>query len=531
MLLSPIARAAGVALALAALLAPLPAHDPTGPGRPNVLIVLADDLGFADLGCYGSEIATPNLDALAADGVRFTQFYNTGRCWPTRGALMAGYYAQQIRRDKLEGVEPSGGRGRRPEWAPLLAARLGGAGYRCYHSGKWHIDGEPLANGFEHSYVLNDHDRYFNPKNHAEDGERLPAVPKGGEHYVTSAIADHAIRCLAEHAKEHGEEPFFQFVAFTSPHFPLHAPADDIARYGERYVAGWAAVREARHARQSELGLLPDVVLSAVERDVGPPYDFPEALKKLGPNEVNRPLPWDELTASQQRFQADKMAIHAAMVDRMDREVGRIVAQLRAMDALQDTLILFLSDNGASAEIMVRGDGHDPEAARGSAESYLCLGPGWSSAANTPFRRHKTWVHEGGISTPLIAHWPARIDDAGGLRRTPGHVVDIVPTVLELAGAEPVAGLPGRSLVPALTDDEAVERDSLWWSHEGHRALRQGDWKLVAARGDAWSLYDLASDRSETNDLSTEEPERVAAMAAEWQRQENAFRKRLLGGD
>ena len=527
MLFSLVRVVAGLAWIVAASLA----QDAPRPPRPNVLIILADDLGFSDVGCYGGEIATPNLDRLAANGLRFTQCYNTGRCWPTRGALMTGYYAQQIRRDKLEGVRPSGGRGVRPDWAPLLSTRLTEKGYRCYHSGKWHIDGPPLQNGFDHSYRLNDHDRFFGPKNHLEDDERLPPVADDAGFYVTSAIADHAIRCLAAHAEEHAGRPFFHFLAFTSPHFPLHGRADDIARYRDRYVGGWASIRAARFARQAAMDLLPGASLSPVERDVGPPYHFPQALEQLGPDEVNRPLPWDDLTTAQRRFQTDKMAIHAAMVDRMDRDIGRVVEQLRHMDALDDTLILFLSDNGASAEIMVRGDGHDPDAPRGSADSYLCLGPGWSNAANTPFRRHKTWVHEGGIATPWIVHWPARIRDGGAFRRTPGHVIDVVPTVLELAGATPPSDAPGRSLVPAFDADVTVERDALWWSHEGHRALRQGDWKLVAAHGDPWSLYDLAEDRAETRDVAAEHPDRVAAMAAEWQRIEDGFRARLSARD
>ncbi len=268
-------------------------------------------------------------------------------------------------------------------------------------------------------------------------------------------------------------------------------------------------MREARFARQKEMGLV-NTTLSALERNVGPPYAFPEAIRKLGPGEVNRPLPWSELTDEQRGFQATKMAIHAAMVDRMDQEIGRILAQLKVMKAFDNTIIFFASDNGASAEIMVRDGGHDPAAPPGSAKSYLCLGPGFSSACNTPFRRHKTWVHEGGISTPLIVHWRAGISAKGELRHTPGHVIDFVPTVLELAGvqkpkewrAEPIPEAPGRSLVPAFAKDVTIPRESLWWMHEGHRAVRVGDWKLVAAKGDPWELYDLRTDRAEQNNLA-----------------------------
>lgn len=498
--------------------------------RPtNFIVILADDLGFSDIGCYGGEIDTPSIDALAAGGVRFTQFYNTGRCWPTRGALLTGYYAQQIRRDKLPGVR-SGGRGVRPSWAQLLPAKLRPLGYRSYHSGKWHIDGQPLQNGFDRSYRINDHNRFFHPRNHTEDDKKLPPIEPGTDFYTTSAIADHAIRCLQDHAKDHSNTPFFQFVAFTAPHFPLHAPPEDIARYEDSYLRDWQTVREERSARQKQLGVL-DARLSEVERDVGPPYHFEKAYAALGPVEVNRPVEWKNLTAEQQRFQATKMAIHAAMVHRMDRDIGRVMAQLEAMGATENTLVIFLSDNGASAEIMVRGDGHDRAAAPGSAKSYLCLGPGWSTTANTPFRRHKTWVHEGGIATPMIARWPSGISARGDFRRTPAHVIDIAPTILQLAsGTTAATGIdesapvaPGHSLVPALAADREIERDHLWWSHDGHRALRVGDWKLVAAKGCAWELFDLATDRTETRDLASANPGRVRQMAKLWQAREDEF--------
>jgi arylsulfatase len=225
------------------------------------------------------------------------------------------------------------------------------------------------------------------------------------------------------------------------------------------------------------------------------------------------------------------MAIHAAMVDRMDQEIGRFVAQLKAMGAFDNTLIVFASDNGASAEIMVRHGGHDPSAEPGSAATYLCLGPGFSSAANTPFRRHKTWVHEGGISTPLVVHWPQGIAAKGELRRTPAHVIDIVPTVLELTrvekmrdfGAEPIPPAPGKSLVPALAKDVSIDREILWWLHEGNRAVRVGDWKLVAAKGEPWELYDLSSDRAEERDLAAQMPAKVEELAQIWQRQTDGF--------
>ncbi|MFO0905316.1 MAG: arylsulfatase [Pirellulales bacterium] len=491
--------------------------------RPNLVVILADDLGYSDLGCYGAEIDTPVLDQLARDGLRFTQFYNTARCWPTRSSLLTGYYPQAIRRDQVPGLK-SGGQGVRPEWARLLPELLQAAGYRSYHSGKWHIDGKALPGGFARSYMLNDHGRYFSARNHWLDDKPLPAAQRDSGYYATTAIADRTIEWLQEHASSHSDKPFFQFVAFTAPHFPLHALPEDIAKYRERYRQGWGVVRQERYERQQK-ALERVAALSAVEPEVGPPYHFPKDLEKLGPGEVNRPLPWEQLTDEQRAFQADKMAIHAAMVDRMDREIGRIVAQLRQMKALDNTLILFLSDNGASAEIMVRDDGHDPQATPGSAGSHLCLGPGWSTVSNTPFRRHKTWVHEGGVSSPLIAHWPKGIQGKGGLRHTPGHVVDVVPTLLELAGVQPptewqgkpVPPLHGVSLTPALAADVTVARESIWWSHEGNRALRAGDWKIVAAGAESpWALYNLADDRAEARDLAGERPEKVRELEALW---------------
>jgi arylsulfatase len=505
-------------------------RDPTKT-RPNIVFILADDLGFSDLGCYGGEISTPNLDSLADGGLRFTQFYNTARCWPSRAALLTGYYAQQVRRDTVPGI-PNGSQGVRPQWARLLPEMLRPLGYRSYHSGKWHVDGKPLQNGFDRSYDLTDQNRFFTPQSHLEDDQPLPAVKPGDGYYATTAIADHAIKCLEEHAERFIERPFFHYLCFTSPHFPLQAPGEDIAQYSRRYSEGWEALRAERWRRLQNRGIVA-CRLSPLERDVGPPYDFPQAIEILGPGEVNRPLPWGELNDTQRQFQATKMAIHAAMVDRMDREIGRVLDQLRTMNALENTLIFFASDNGASAEIMVRGDGHDPQAAPGSAATHLCLGPGFSSAANTPFRRHKTWVHEGGISTPLIVNWSRGIPARRELRHNPGHLIDIVPTILEVVGGKrfetwenaPVPMPPGKSLVPAFSRDNSVPHEDLWWQHEGNRALRAGDWKIVAAGANAdWELYDLKADRAEMNNLAADQPERTREMVRTWTRHFEEFR-------
>lgn len=516
-------------LCLFASLFGLPALPAVEVQQPNILFILADDMGWSDLGCYGGEIQTPNLDSLAQNGLRFTQFYNTSRCWPTRGALLTGYYAQQIHRDKLPQAM-GGGQGVRQNWARLLPIFLKSAGYRNYHSGKWHIDGKVLDSGFDRSLDMRNQGNFFTAKGNFKDD--LPVTPSADEsgYYSTIAIAEHAIECLKDHAANHAEKPFFSYVAFIAPHFPLHALPEDIAKYRDQYLQGWDKMREARFARQREMGLVT-TTLSELEHEVGPPYDFPDAIAKLGPGELNRPLAWSDLTDEQRRFQATKMAIHAAMIDRMDREIGRVIAQLRAMEAYDNTLVFFASDNGASAEIMVRDGGHDPTASPGSAASYLCLGPGFSSACNTPFRRHKTWTHEGGCSTPLIVHWPEGIAARGELRHTPGHVIDFVPTVLELVGiekpkewnGEPIPEAPGRSLVPAFASDVTIARDSLWWLHEGNRAIRVGDWKLVAANSTPWELYYLTTDRAEQNDLAAKMPDKVQELAALWHKQTDEF--------
>jgi arylsulfatase len=480
----------------------------TAPPKPNVVIILADDLGFSDLACYGGEVQTPNLDKLAADGLRFTQFYNTARCWPSRAALLTGYYAQQVNRDPPR---------QRPKWAALLPDLLQLAGYHSYHSGKWHLDGPVRKGGFERSYLVVDQDRYFGPRNHQLDDVLLPQPKPEDHYYSTKAIAQHAIDWLAEHHAKHRGEPFFLYLAFTCPHFPLQALPEDIARYRGRFRDGWDVLRRRRLGRMRRLGIV-DCVLSA--RTPGVPA-------------------WDSQSAQQKDGWEWHMAVHAAMVDRMDREIGRVLDQVRKTSPWEDTLILFCSDNGASAERLVRGDGHDPAAPPGSAKTFLCLEPPWANLANAPLRKSKIFTHEGGIATPLIVHWPTGVKSRGELRRTPGHFVDLAPTLLELAGvsAPPTWNgvqrppLPGRSLVPALAKDITIERDFLYFHHETNRALRVGDWKIVASgAGVPWELYNLAKDRSETQDLAGRFPQRVKELAAIWTEHDQEYRKQGASG-
>jgi arylsulfatase A-like enzyme len=501
---------------------------------PNILIILADDLGFSDIGSYGGEIQTPNLDRLASEGLRFTQAYNTARCWPSRASLMTGYYPQSIRRDALTAPKgdparavPTGFAGTPQPWAQLLPEYIKPLGYRTYHAGKWHLRMPPLKSGFDRSYLNDNEIDFFTVTNHQLDGVQLPAIEADGKHYSTVTTADYAISFLKEHAARYPDQPFFEYVAFNAPHFPIQALPQDIAIYQDRYQGGWDVIRKERLERIRKAGIA-DFDLAPLEPMMVPRgnLSIKELHERVSPDEVAHAVPWDSLTEGEKTFQAGKMAIHAAMVHRMDIEIGRILDQLEKMDALENTIIFFISDNGASAEQIIRGNGHDPAAPVGSARSYLGIGPGWSSAANTPFRLHKSWVHEGGIATPLIVNWPAGIKARGELRTDPVHLIDVLPTVLDILGVKPpqtlgelqVPPLPGISIVPDFAKDGAVKRESLWWNHEGNRAIRIGDWKLVADRTSPWELYDLSTDRSETENLASAFPDKVQELDKAWNR-------------
>lgn len=474
---------------------------------PNILVIMADDLGYSDLGCFGGEINTPNLDRLADQGLRFTQFYNCGRCWPTRSSLLTGYYPQQINAD--------GARAEFPRWGYLLSHHLKQAGYRNYHSGKWHVPNvktQITDGGFDRSYWTNDHDRFFSPLTHFLDEKQLPPPVQENQYYNTTAIADYAIRFLRQHQIEHTASPFFLYVAFLAPHFPLHAPQEVIDKYRDQYLEGWETLKNKRFERQKELGFELGKN-SAFEYHVTAPWSWPEhALKDSIPGEMRMAKPWGQLTKNERILQATKMAIHSAMIDCIDTEVGRIMDQITAMGQDKNTLVLFLSDNGATAEQIIRGEGHARTAPPGSGESYLCLGPGFSTASNTPFRRHKFWTHEGGIATPMIAYWPDGIKDKGGFRQSMGHVIDFLPTFLELAGVDAIRErngvdnappLPGTSMVPLFKEDKQPDRE-IYFSHRGNKALRQGKWKAVISSDidGRWQLYDMDEDRTEVNNLA-----------------------------
>ena len=501
-----------------------PAH-PAPARKPNFVVILADDMGFSDARCYGGDIDTPNLDRLAAGGIRFTQMYSTARCGPSRSSLLTGYYAQQTACDVMTP-------GNIPDYTRFIPDRLKPLGYRSYHSGKWHIRFTPREGvGFDHSYTLLDEDRYFTPRRLELDGEPLPQ-PKPEEHYyTTTAIADYAVRFLKEHARDHAGDPFFLYLAPHSPHFPLQAPAEDIARYKDRFADGWDSERERKLARMRRMGIV-NCGLAPLEPNMWTRWNTPDAelLAKIGPGEVTRAVPWSTLTPEQKAFQRTKMAIHAAMITRMDLEIGKVLDQLKAMDAWRDTVILFLSDNGASSEQLIRGDGHDRAAPPGSARSFLGLGPGWSTCSNTPLRLHKSWVNEGGIASPLIVHWPNGIRARNQLRHDPCHFVDVLPTLADLAGGDPrehpEGGPPpaGRTLAPAFQKDGAAPHDFLYFNHNHNRAIRVGDYKLIATGEEGpWELYDLGTDRCEQHDLARGQPARVEEMAALWRQRDEEY--------
>jgi arylsulfatase len=489
--------------------------------KPNVLVIMASDLGFADLSCYGGDIRTITLDLLAEDGQRFTQFYTPGRGESSRVSLLTGHYYDQL------GAA-------RPGWVQTLPQRLKDADYRSYHSGKWGLERwyrKPIASaGFDRSYHLADTEQHFWPSEHYLDGQRLEAVERNDDYNATKACADYMIDFLEEHNERHKDKPFFAYLSFTAPHHPLQAEADEIADFGDEFKDGWDARRARIFVKQKQIGLI-DTDLARLEPSIDAPGSSLEQRRQLGPGEAANAVRWFELTDEQQRFQAQKMRIYAAMVTRMDREIGRVISQLRRMRAYDNTLILFMSDNGASSEIVIGEDGHNPAATPGSGDSYLCLGPGWASSSNTPFRRHKLTTYEGGISVPMIAHWRRELEDEGELIDEVSHVIDIVPTILKLAGLEQkkeegVPMLPGVELTPVLTGDGKYPERELYFNHNGNRAFRMGYWKIVAQANDrAWSMYDMRDDRAEENSVSKRHPEKFLELTMRWERFNKDFQE------
>jgi len=488
--------------------------------KPNIVVILVDDMGFSDLGCYGSEISTPNLDALAAHGLRFTEFYNTARCCPTRASLLTGLYPHQAGMGgMIHDGHVDGYRGDLNTHCVTIPEVLRQAGYATCMAGKWHLTkftnertpqeqkfNWPLQRGFDRFFgIIAGSANYFHPKSLTLDNSPL-SVPKDN-FYTTDAFTDHGLAFIDEAIA--AKKPFFLYLAYNAPHTPLMAPPEDIAKYRGKYKAGWDKLREERHAKQIRLGVVDK------SWALSPRLDDVKA--------------WDSLTPAEQDRFDNIMAIYAACVDRMDRAVGRLVEGLLQRGVLDNTLILFLSDNGAepSSSPAVQ---HDPNGKLdgnppGGPDSVVYQGASWATLSDTPFRLFKKFNHEGGVATPLIVHWPAHITGEGTFRSQPGHVIDIMATCVDVSGAkypaefngQAIQPMEGRSLVPAFADNP-IEREAIFWEHIGNAAIREGDWKLVRlGREGAWELYNLKTDRTELHDLSAQNPEKVKELAAKWE--------------
>jgi arylsulfatase len=560
---SPHRRSFALLLAAIALLAGTGHAISTPAARPNILIILADDVGYADIGCYGGEIRTPNLDALATDGLRFTQFYNCARCCPARASLLTGLYPHQAGVGLMtsdrgasfpgagdQGEAFPGYRGSLNSSCVTIAQVLKTAGYRTAAVGKWHVgDSElPTRRGFD--------DFYGFVRGYAVDSwepRMMTRLPEGkpqrsyapGEYFATDAITDHAIDFIADMQK--APAPWMLYVAYQVAHFPIGSRKEDMAGYPEIYAQGWDKIREQRLTRQKEIGLLstgtPLTPRSQIPK--------PAAAKRMGSlTEDGKNPAWDSLPAERRADLAQRMSVYAGMITGMDRNIGRIISDLRASGQLDNTLIFFLSDNGACAEWEPFGfemaDTPNPQrgtginqgtqtlpnklyqgeelARMGSAGSRPSYGSGWANACNTPWRLYKHYDHEGGISSPFIVHWPAGVKAKGEYRSQMGHLIDLMATCIDVAGAKypaefeghPILPPEGLSLLPAFAN-QPLDREYLAWEHEGNRAIREGKWKLVSLAGAAWELYNMEVDRVEMHDLAASEPQRVQGMAAQWE--------------
>jgi arylsulfatase A-like enzyme len=490
------------------------------PKRPNIIVMMADDMGFSDLGCYGSEIQTPNIDSMADAGVRFTHFRNTARCCPSRTSLLTGLYAHQAGVGHMVNPRPLPGYlGDLNQSCLTIAQVLHGSGYQTMMSGKWHVtpnNGKkhnwPLQRGFDRYYgIIAGAASYYQPWTLTRDNE--PIEPEGKDFYLTDAIGQNAAKFIEEAARK--PEPFFLYTAFTSPHWPLHAFESDIERHRGRYKDGWDALRAERHERQIKMGLV-------------------DGKWGLTPRDEDVPAWKDE---PHREWQQRRMEVYSAQIDRMDRNVGAILDALKRTGKDQDTLILFLADNGGCAEELPEGrlnnnspkktrDGRDvrggnaPGIMPGGEDTFASYGIAWANASNTPFRRYKHWVHEGGIATPLIARWPKGIERHGAMTHENGHIIDLMATCVDVAGAhypeshdgKPILPMEGRSLVPALHGKKIARGDSFYWEHEGNRAMVDGRYKLVSRFPNKWELYNLEADRCEMHDLATAESSRMERM-------------------
>jgi len=513
--------------------APSPGEVKSDP--PNIILILADDMGYSDLACYGGEIATPNLDKLAFEGARFTQFYNAARCCPTRASLISGLYPHQAGMGgmvNLPGEVAEGPyQGYLSKHAVTIAEALKPEGYYTAASGKWHV-GEvrphwPTDRGFDNYYgLISGAANYFDiTKAKAENAIRHFAIdsteylPTGEDFYMTDAFTENAVKFIQKAGQL--DQPFFLFLPYTAPHWPLHAKQEDIDKYRGKYMKGWDLLREERYERMVTMGLL-DERWALSERD-------PQA------------TPWEELDEEQKEKMDLLMAIYAAQIDCMDQGIGRIVSQLEASGERENTLIMFLSDNGGSEEYGpwgrdFWGNFWDGKSIPGSADSYHSYGGSWANLSNAPFRLYKKRVHEGGIATPFIVNWPAQKELEGAIIHQPSHIIDIMTTICDVTGAiyptsyegHEITSMPGKSLLPAMKGDKQSIHEALYWEHLGNRAIRRGDWKLVAKKGDPWELYDLSADRSETRNLISNEPQiadELEQMYEKWAEEVGVYRK------
>lgn len=500
--------------------------------RPNIVLIMVDDMGYSDIGCYGSEIETPNLDCLGERGVRFTQMYNSARCCPTRAALLTGLHPQQAGIGHMvSDLGAPGYQGYLNDRCVTIAEVLRAAGYHTLMSGKWHVGGRylttnpeawhpgesgfprPIDRGFEHWFgTLCGGGSYFNPHTLMRDDTFIK--PEGDPFYYTDTIADNAVTMIERQAS--GPEPFFLYVSYTAPHWPLHALPEDIERYRGRYAQGWDTIRTQRHEKLKSMGILnPKWPIS--RRDEQAP-------------------PWAEVR--EKDWEDSRMAVYAAQIDRMDQSVGKIMNKLGEMDIEENTLVMFLSDNGGCAELL-REDGapgtairhtrdgrpvrvgNSSDIAPGADDTFMSYDLPWANASNTPFRLYKHWVHEGGISTPFIARWPEVIRP-GGIFHQPTHIIDVMATCLDAAGVpypddyegRRILSYEGESVMPVFRGERWSREREICWEHEGNRAVRQNQWKLVSKHPGRWELYDMSEDRTELNDLANRYPDKVKELEA-----------------
>jgi arylsulfatase A-like enzyme len=505
------------------------------PERPNIILILSDDMGYSDIGCYGGEVSTPNLDGLAENGLRFTQFYNGARCCPTRASLMTGCYPHQTgighmtntpENFKQHDLGIPEYRGFLNKNCMTIAEVLKGAGYHTLMTGKWHLgisswDKWPLQRGFDKYYgVVPGASNFFKPEHPRGITYMNDTITITDEdYYTTDAYTDYAIQFIDESQQEDSNKPFFLYLAYTAPHWPMQAPAEDVAKYRGRYMDGWTPIREERFQRMKEMGIIDESW-------------------ELSPQDA---IEWDSLSDEKKEEMDYRRAIYSAMIDRMDQNIGRLTEYLKGKQMLDNTIIIFLNDNGACAEGRMLGGG--PAEQLGTKEGYfLTYGQAWANSSNTPYREYKHWVHEGGMNTPFIVHWPKGISKEmnGSFIREYGFLPDIMATFIDLADAEypeeyngnETIPLSGKSLLPLLKgENKPIHEDPIFWEHEGNRAVRLGKYKLVSKWNPEseynWELFDMEKDGTEMNDLAAEMPERVQEMSAmyeEWAEKNNVLR-------